>query len=175
MTSDVHEPISVTVAPAFADYLRFNLRFIFRSPVILFFGLFPLVLGLCYPLMPGIQVRLDNVAYLLPMLITPTLFFVIIPLSVYRAAKRRWRDSLELREDRTYSFTEAGIQVTGTTFAAFVAWSHIVAARRSTDQVVLSTGQQLFYLIPVRAFESDEMWDRFCRLVESKVSGTRLT
>jgi hypothetical protein len=174
MPSDAHEPISVTVTPAFADYLRLNLRFVFRSPLILIAGLLPLFAVLFQLLMPGIQLGLNDVVRLLPVLIFPTLFFVVIPLSIYRAAKRRWRDSSELREERTYTFTEAGIQVTGATFAAFVAWSHIVAARRTGDLVTLRTGQQLFYLIPVWAFESDAIWERFCQLVEAKVNDTRL-
>jgi hypothetical protein len=100
--------------------------------------------------------------------------FGAIPTIIYFDARRQWRATPELREPRTYTFGEAGVQVDAASFQQIALWSEIAAVERVADQFVLSVGNHRFYIIPVRAFGTDEESASFCRFIESKVSGRRL-
>src|SRR5262249_58755221 len=109
-----------------------------------------------------------------PMLTLPALAFVLVPALAWGAARKRWNAAAEIREPRTYTFSEDGVRVAAQTFESFTAWSSIAGAARVGEQVVLATPQQQFYLVPVRAFGDGEALGRFRRLIAAKVPGCRL-
>ena len=139
------------------------------------FAVFAVIMYLVGPLLPQ---ESDSGAtmylYGLPVLILPAIVFVLMPVNVYYAARQRWQAAGALSEPRSYTFSDAGVQVAAETFEGFVAWSHIIAAERVGGLILLSTAQQQFYLIPVRSFDSDEAVVRFSRLVAAKVRKCRL-
>jgi hypothetical protein len=172
------EPITVTVTPTRSDFVNFNLRYgLRRARALMFIGGFWLLAATCVAFAvvtgPFLQPGAGGYAALVPMLAMPIAVFVLLPVSTCLAARRRWHGAAELREPRRYTFTGEGIQVTGETFAAFVAWSHITTAGLSAEQVFLGTQQNLFYLIPLRAF-SDGQLESFRTLVAERVEDCRL-
>jgi hypothetical protein len=178
MTPDTSDlaPITVSVSPTFSDYLRFNMWFAFRRlRVFVVFSVLWLCVFLSPLFLPGFGVRAGAFLTILPALLLPTFTFLVLPAMTYWAARKRWENVSELREQKTYTFADAGITVTGETFESFVMWDHITNAHRVGGQALLGTGQQQFHLIPVQAFATGELWDQFCRLVEAKVSGCRLS
>jgi hypothetical protein len=178
LDTDANAPISVSVLPTFPDSLRFAYRALFwRMRFVVVFAVLLLSAFLSAPLLPfsGETTVAARYMQLLPALILPVLVFVFIPVTSYLAARKQWRTVAALREPRTYTFTNAGIQVAGETFDGFIAWSNIFSAKRVGEHVLLATGQQQFYLIPVRAFGPEENWTQFCRLVATKVSDCRLS
>jgi hypothetical protein len=178
MTSDpdATEPVTVTVTLTRAEVVGFNMRFALSRSRLLFYGgiWLAMVLYALYGipmLAPG---RANSDASTFAAVVTTAAMLVCIPLGTYIGARRRWDRAPELREPRQYTFTSGGIQVTGETFAGFVAWSHIVRAGRVAGLFYLGTNQNQFHVIPVSAFGSDEELERFRRLVAEHVKDCRL-
>jgi hypothetical protein len=174
--TNTHEPIIVTIAPTRSDFVSFHMRFALgRVRALLFFGVLWLAVIL-YALYgvpmfaPGCDVNQN--ALLFSAVFTSVAMVVCMPLGTYIAILRRWNKAPEVREPRQYTFTNEGIQVTGATFAAFTAWSHIVRAGRLAGQVYLGTNQNSFHTIPTATF--GDQWERFRALVAERVTDCRL-
>lgn len=174
--SDATNPISVSLTPTFPEYLRINWwvtwrRFRLLVPfavlMLIGFAFIPMLVG-------GPETPADQYVRLAPALILPAIVFLLLPITIYLSVRRRWKTAPELREPRTYTINNDGLRVVGVSFEGFTAWSNIVSAERVGSQILLGNRQQQFFLIPDRAMESDELWLRFCQLVSTKVSGSRL-
>lgn len=181
-------PIRVNVIPTFADYLRLNLHVSLRGfpvlrrlPVWGLISLIPFgVLSLAaYPFAPLLFAGLGEnpswfEAYMaaLPLLLLPLALFLLA--GIYLAARHRWRIAGELREPRTYIFSDVGIQVAASSFEGTSTWQHIVRAERAGPIILLGTAQQAFHLIPVAAFDSEDDFERFLDLVARKVPKNQL-
>ncbi|MDY3562956.1 YcxB family protein [Gemmata sp. JC673] len=172
--TEPHAPIVVTFTPTRGEFVRFNMRFSLNRMVLLICGSWLAVI--LYAVYCSSQFTRDaganHYAFVFSAASTVAVILVIIPLGAYRAAVRRWNTASELREQRRYTFTDGGIQVTGETYAAFSAWSHIVRVGRLAGQVYLGTNQNQFHLIPVTAF--GDQWEEFRTLVAEKVETCRL-
>src|SRR5262245_24029188 len=128
--------ISVSVTPTFREYLRLNFWLTFRKAwLLLVLG----ALGLAWFLASPLLFQGDAVAtkYLhgLPMLTLPALAFVLVPALTWGAARQRWNAAAEIREPRTYTFSDDGVRVAAQTFEGFTAWSNIAGAARVGEQV----------------------------------------
>ena len=106
-------------------------------------------------------------------LVLPGILFVLVPLSVYHGARKRWNSAPELRVPRTYYFSDTGISIAAETFKAEFAWTHIVAAFKSRDHVLLGTAQRQFHFVRTSDFESPEQFARFLELVKRNVPKCR--
>ncbi len=178
-------PITVTVTLTFADYLRLNFWASFgrlRLALLLLtvLALLALVVYIANPWLPheGKSEPANLYLHSLSVLILPGIIFVLIfvlPASAYFQARLRWRRACELRDPHTYSFSESGIQIKGPRSEGTMAWSLIASARRRGSLIWLATAQPLYYMIPVRAFADESQLQRFCHLVERKVSKSRLS
>ena len=107
-------------------------------------------------------------------LILPGIVFVMVPVSIILVARKRWRTVPELRAPRAYVFSDAGIEIVADSFHSTFGWDLLVTALRSGDQVLLGTGQNLFYFFRVTDFSSPEDYERLRSLVSSKVADCRL-
>ncbi|MBP3958442.1 YcxB family protein [Gemmata sp. G18] len=135
----------------------------------------------CVPLMALVKPNLvqlpqgvEGYAFAVPALLLAGAVFVYTPIATYFAARKRWETAEELREPRTYTFTDDGIEVVGKSFSGFMTWPIIIRAERAGGLVMLATRQQQFYLLPVKAFEQPETWARFTQLIEANVRDCRL-
>src|SRR4051794_21160532 len=125
MDANTTEPIRVTVTPTREEFVRFHMRFALgRTGTLLFFGLLwvAVILYALYGAPMLAQGRAGNQAVsrnasLFAAIFTSVVLVVSIPLGTYIAAVRRWSAAAEVREQRQYTFTDEGIQVTGETFA----------------------------------------------------------
>lgn len=182
MSPDADDPIVVPVTPTFEEFLRFNWSVgVRRMRLFALIALFWAGVLLCVPLMamaqPGfVQMPQGAQAYscAVPALLLVFVVFVFTPISTYLAVRSQWRTTEQLREPRTYTFTAAGMEVVGTSFAGFTSWSNITRAERAGGLVLLATGPQQFYLVPVGAFDRPAAWERFIELVRANVSECRL-
>ena len=169
----------VEVKPIFADYLRLNLHVIFRRLRVVaglaVFSLLGFLLGLPWMPFEGNPDLLTRYRGGLPLLILPGIVFILLPLSVYWDARRRWKSADELREVRRYQFTESDIEVLGTTFSGRTDWKNIIRAERAGPLILLVTSQQAFYIIPIRAFPNTSEAEKFRRWLKEKIPNcTRL-
>jgi len=97
-----------------------------------------------------------------------------MPLLYSYAIRRLWRTAPEMSEPVTYIFSESGVQTIGQTYSTTVSWSSIGTAERISSIIFLGTGQRLFYVVPVKAFESEADFEGFCNLVEKNVAKCNL-
>ena len=167
--------IRISFVPAYGDYRRFVFWAVFRR---LRISLFVVVAALA--LLIGVTAfrvykegaAIDRSTILIVAWVA--LVLVIIPFSYLRTARKRWLKSLELRLPRTYVFSDAGIESSTVTSQARLTWAYIVKARKLKGLVMLGTGQQAYFLIPVAAFESPQSYEQFLVLVREKVADSHL-
>ncbi len=168
--------ISIAYEPTFRDFLslnRWNIRRRWR--ILRYLSLLPLALFLASPFLLhdlGTEGFLVSYARSLVVLLLPAVAFVVVPLNLYFAAKKRWNAAPEIREPRRFTFSDDGIVVEGRTFSGRVAWSHITGAGSHRGLVILKTNQGLFYLLSERAFPNEDELESFLSLVRKKVSPT---
>jgi hypothetical protein len=169
------ENIRIATTPTFGGYLRFAMWMGLRQIRFLVpFAIFAFIAFLLAPVVPFEQQgAVARYRASLGVLILPGIVFVLLPLSIYCGARKRWQIAAELRAPRTYVFSDAGIDIAADTFNSQVAWTHVVTAYKSRDQILLGTGQKQFYLVPVEGFESREQFARFLELVKSKIAHCR--
>ncbi|HEY1186423.1 MAG TPA: YcxB family protein [Gemmata sp.] len=175
-------PLVVRVTPTFNELLRFNWSVgVRRMRLLALIALFWTGVVLCVPLMAVAQPELvpmpqgaRAIPYAVPVLLLVMVVFVYVPLATYIGLRKQWRTVEQLREPRTYTFTVAGMEVVGTSFAGFTAWSNVSRAERSGGLVLLAIGPQQFHLVPVSVFDRPEVWEQFARLVRANVSDCRL-
>ncbi len=168
--------ISIAYEPTFRDFLSLNRWTIRRRWRILrCLSAFLLAVFLASPFLfhdLGAEGVLPSYARSLLVLMLPAVAFVVVPMNLYFAAKKRWNAAPEIREPRRFTFSEDGIAVDGRSFSGRVAWSHIVGAGSYRGLVILKTNQGLYYLFPERAFPNDDERGAFLSLVRKKVSPT---
>ena len=168
--------IRIATTPTFGAYLRFVMWAAFRQVRFLIpFAIFALICFLLAPVIPFEQQgTLARYRASLAVLILPGIVFVLLPLSSYFGARKRWQTAVELRAPRTYVFNDVGVDIAADSFNSQIAWKHVVTADKHRDQVLLGTAQRQFYLVPTQDFESQEQFGRFLELVKSKVPNCRL-
>ena len=84
------------------------------------------------------------------------LVFVLLPITTYFAARKRWRTAAEVREPRTFEFTDRGISIKGLTFSGEAAWTNIDRAETARALILIYTQQNLGYLIPRDAMTPEQ-------------------
>ena len=176
MMNSTSDAIRISTTPTFGAYLRFVVWAALRP--VRFLVPFAIIALVCFLLAPVIPLEQQGAVARyrasLAWLILPGIVFVLLPLSSYFGARRRWQSAAELRAPRGYVFSDEGVDVTADSFNSHVAWKHVVTADKQRDQVLLGTAQNQFYLVPLDDFESKEQLDRFLGLVKSKVASGRL-
>jgi len=171
----MQQEIRVEVLPTFADFLRLNYWVMARRLWLMWVIMIPtLLLFLATPILPIGGNLLEKYLKTLPAGVMSVIAFGVVPASIYFAARKRWQIVAELREPRTYTFTDAGMQVKANSSEGFTTWQNIASAHRMGDTAVLATVQQQFHLIPLQAFESPEQFAQFRRLLASKIPSCRL-
>jgi len=170
------DTIRVSTTPTFNAYLRFVMWHLVRQ--VWFLIPIAILLLICFLLAPLIPFEQEGAAARyrasLGALILPALVFVLLPLSTYFAARKRWRLAADLRAPRTYVFSETGIELLSDSFKTQITWSHVATAYRRPDQILLGTAQKQFYLVSLRDFESPEQLNQFLELVRRKVPRSRI-
>jgi hypothetical protein len=164
--------IRVQYLPTFAHYLRFMRYSATRQTRRLRpFGIIAVVCFLLVPLLPfdGNPSALAKYRTCLGALILPGALFVLLPLTAYFSASKRWNTAAELRESKTYEFSDTGLSVTADTYKGFTHWNNIVRAESTGPLFLLYTAQSAAYLIPVDSFGASERVDAFKALVRKNV------
>ena len=168
--------IRVTAAPTFNAYVRFQLWFFFRQVKWLIpFSVLGLLCFLCWPLFASAEISLlSRYRACLGVLILPGIIFGLGPVSVILSARKRWQEAAELRVPKIYIFSASSIEILADTFRSTMAWSLITVARNGADQVLLGGAQNVFYLVPMKGFDSPDSYSRFRELVAGKVADSKL-
>jgi hypothetical protein len=175
--AEAETPITLTVSLTFPEYLRLCYLLSLRASILLVvFGVLFFVGGLAILLGASTLGIAPEDAY--PMwtglLLLAVLFLGLTPAIVYWSARRRWACSPSLREPNHITFDESGVHGRMADASGSLGWRHIVKARRLGGFAILTTGQRINYVIPMRAFPDDETYQKFVRLVREKVSDCRL-
>jgi hypothetical protein len=174
------ESIHVPVTLRFADYFRFSLLGQFRQlrwtlpfSTLAIFGIFFLAGKF---LMGGIvHTAAAHWPYLLLAIASFYCLVGILSLPLcYFQARRAWRRADVLREPKVYVFSETDIEVLGKSIHEVVDWRTIQRAERTGPLVMLWSGPRFAFILPIRAFGDATAWERFRRLVVSRVSHCRL-
>ncbi|MDF3055879.1 MAG: hypothetical protein K0R17_94 [Rariglobus sp.] len=105
----------------------------------------------------------------LGLLILPGILICLHILTRY-TIKKRWNAAKELREKRSYSINEHGIQVTASSFNGFLEWSLLNHAEVNKGYFFLRTAQNLFYHFPVSAVPDKQ---NFMELIRTKITNTK--
>jgi hypothetical protein len=111
---------------------------------------------------------------MLGLLVLPTWFCVVVPLTQSFAVRKQWRTNPALHEPMTFVFSESAMETSAESFSATTSWRNIAKAERVGSRIVLSMGQNLFHIVPENAFETSKDYDAFCKLVDAKVPKCRL-
>lgn len=106
--------------------------------------------------------------------ISAVLVLASLPVMLYLGARRRWQAISELREPRTYTFSDSEICVNGNSFQGSFKWNHIARVEQTGDLIALITAQRLIHLIPIRAFSDSTELENFRSLLRTKVANCRL-
>ncbi len=155
--------------PSFADYWLFNrwaLMRVFRK--ILPFAALSLLVYLCAPWwFKKLQFATPVEAYQHTwfLLFLPAFVLVVYLLS-YRAARKAWKTSGPLREERECTFDEAGVQIQGGSYEGRSDWQNFTHAWRYKGLVLIESGQRQFHYFAVSCLPSPEA---FFELVSRKV------
>ncbi len=168
--------VCIAYEPTFRDFLSLNrwiVRRRWRAVRLLAIALLALFLA-STPLFHDLEAEgfLLPYAQSLGVLALPALVLVVLPVTLYLAARKRWNAAPEIRELRRFTFSEDGIAVEGQTFSGRVAWSHITGAESHRGLIILRTNQNMYYLFSEGGFPDDACREAFASLVRKKVSPT---
>lgn len=168
--------IDIAYEPTFRDFLSLN-RWIVRRRwrAVRCLSVLMIALFLASPFLfrdLAAEGLLLPYARSLAILVLPAAFLALLPAVLFLAARKRWRTAPEIREPRRFAFSEDGLAVTGRTFSARVAWSHITGAELHRGLFILRTNQNLYYLLSEKGFPDDADRKAFLSLVRRKVSPT---
>lgn len=120
---------------------QLRLLIVFAIVSLLLFAVFPF-LALRLPCIP------NSYSSIWSILILPALVgFMIIALEW--SARKRWRDSSEIRASREYTIDDTGIQVKSATFNGFLAWEHLNDWKEAGGFLYLRTAQYQYYFFPL--------------------------
>ncbi len=166
--------IDVAYEPTFRDFLTLN-RWIVRRGwrVLRYLSAAMLALFLASPFLfhdLAAEGVLLPYAQSLAVLVLPAVVFVLLPVNLYLASKKRWNAAPEIREPRRFGFSEDGITVEGGTFSGRVSWSHVTGAETHRGLVILKTNQNTYYLFSEKGFPDETRQEAFLFLVRKKVS-----
>jgi len=168
--------IDIAYEPTFRDFLAMN-RWITRRRrrMVRYLSAVTLALYLSSPFLfhdIAAEGVLLSYAQSLAVLVLPAAVLIILPVSLYLAAKKRWNAAPEIREPRRFTFSEDGVAVEGSTFSGRVAWSHVTGAESHCGLVILKTNRNMYYLLSEKGFPDETRREAFLFLVRKKVSPT---
>ena len=170
-------PVEFEVTPRFADYLRLQYHGIYRQQRwIVWIAAALVVLFLVAPFAmawEGNPTLVERFWSMRMVLILPVLVFVLMPSLIYFEARRRWARAAELREKRTYLFSDTGMTMKGATFSAAFDWSHIRRAETVRDLLLLWTGQPIAHLLPMRELRERGVVDDLVALLRRHIADCR--
>lgn len=95
--------------------------------------------------------------------------FLASPLFRRAGLRRRWAREPLHREEHVISFTKSGIHYLLGGVASDLPWSYFQSWLESPAAFLLITGEDVFNLVPKRAFTGEEMIGRFRELAASKL------
>ena len=168
--------IRIEYTPALRDFQRFNWYLLYRRFWWLFLVACLLLLYFAFaPFMPQQDHPSALTAYgrAWGALLYPVMFLIVVPLTAVISTRRRWKNAAEIREPRSYEFSDAGIKVAGPSFQASVSWQNIGRAETTGTLILLFTRQNLAYLIPEGSFQSEKDANEFKALLRQKVNNCR--
>jgi hypothetical protein len=151
--------IRIQSIPTFRQYLRFCRRGVSRRIwAIQPFAILSLIGFFLAPIIPSEEHTgaLTQYKEWSGLLLLPVIVFVLLPLSTYFSAKKRWQTAAELREPRTFEFTDRGVSTKGLTFSGEIAWASIGRAETAGTLILLYTHQQTGFLIPRDAITPEQ-------------------
>jgi len=140
----------------FADYWMLNRRHLLRLKGIRVILSFSGCLFLVFLLSPFAlpqpegksmgEIYLSSVAGLILPLIMALMF-----ISTYFAARKRWNSAADLRCEKTYEFSETGIQIAATEMDGNIGWRYIAEAELWRGWIFIKTHQNIYYYFPLSA------------------------
>lgn len=160
---------SVTITLAEDDYVAANRLHVLnqykgRGPVAVlcfFIALYVLFLGASFA---GIQMP-ETLHLLIPALLLWLLgarllnYLWLVP----RATRKLFRQQKTLHRPMTYSWSEAGLKVTGESGEWLFAWADYLKLAENAKIVLLYEGPRLFQMLPKRFFTAEQLADlRHC-------------
>ncbi|HZK82556.1 MAG TPA: hypothetical protein VFC46_15845 [Humisphaera sp.] len=155
----------------FGDFLRY--QYFLQSKQRRLLLPFAILSFLCFMLMPWIPVsghsslRQKYRDYFV--LFLPWLIFMVVPLIIRFSAKKRWNAAPNLQEPRVYEFSDAGISVTGRSFAGSTLWNLIPRAEMAGPMILLIGTQREAHIVPLDAVGDSEKVESFKSLIRRKV------
>ena len=84
--------------------------------------------------------------------------------------KRRWAREPIYHAEHLVSCTEQGIAYTMGRVASQIGWGYYTQLLESSEGFLLISGQDVFNLIPKRAFPNEQVMDEFRRLATAKLA-----
>lgn len=120
----------------------------FGALLIICFAFYPVIMIRESPEMTTIHAYIQG----LPVLILPAIIVYSI-FAAYRASKKIWMASSELRAEVTYTFEEEGIKIKRLNSNGFTDWSNLNAIEYSDPLILVRNNQGLYYFIDTRSID----------------------
>ena len=159
------EKIRIESKLSLKEYIRLMYRLTYRKPMVIIIsliGFFMLILSALYFL--GLYRSTDQPPY--SQLAAGLFVSLVLPFSVYRAAKRQFNSNERLKELIVYEFNPEHIQITGESFRSELTWSKTHKIIEISDWIIIYQSKLVANVIPRRCFEPHQL-DIFRNLVKS--------
>lgn len=159
------QPVTIATKLTFKRYYNINLYMLLRRKLVWIM----LLLVIATVLLA--IVTNDNKYTFSYLAIFYFVFTLLLPVFVYFSAKKHYKKIPQMREPKTYEFTEEGIKLTGETVKLEMAWTNIdKAIKRKNDFIVFSSNSRNFFCLPKTDFADEYNITLFESLVKSKVA-----
>lgn len=161
--------------PSFEDYWLFNRWNLLRSfKLIIPFAVLSLLAFLFAPLVlrspPANKTVFEVYQQAWVLLILPGIVVLTFALT-RQAAKKSWKATGSLREEREYLFDEDGLQVVGGSYSGRAEWKNFIHAESYKGIILLQVSLRQFHYFNAASLPSQE---EFFELVSRKLPAARI-
>ena len=104
------------------------------------------------------------------LLVLPLIWFLARPIYFLSTTRKRWNNSLELREARIIEFSDGGITETAQNCHISMTWQCWVRAVTTGNLIIVYTGQAFGLIIPCSAIGDANAIESFKTFLKTKVA-----
>lgn len=168
--------MNFTHTPKFADYWMLNKRHLLKIrgvKILIPMAICFLIYFLLSPVISNqysSKSTIDSYLSSWPFLILPIVIFYL-PFTTYRAAKKRWGNTAELRCEKRYEIFDSGMRITGEGFDSSIEWQYFKSVEISRGWIFIVTYQGVYYYFPVSVIPEPE---KLFTLLKTKVGKPKM-
>lgn len=159
------ETIRIVSKMELQDFVKVNLKLIYRRPISYIFPIVGLIL-LLSTIPQFLKFDSNLVDTPIPNLIMGISFTILYPLFLYFQIKKNYNTNLRIQERIQYTFTPESMKVKGESFESNLEWAQVHKIVEKADCILIYENRQVAMFLLHRFFNEEEMM-RFKILLKS--------